>query len=67
MRSTMRERYNIQGTMCKDCGIVTCCYCCAWCQMARELKRRRGLLTLTPSAPPPAGPHPMPAGLYPPQ
>ncbi|XP_036404952.1 cornifelin homolog [Megalops cyprinoides] len=71
IRSTMRERYHIQGTMCDDCCVVTCCTCCAWCQMAREIKRRRRPLVLAPSAPLPPGLHPphplqpMPAGLYP--
>ncbi|XP_026791731.1 cornifelin [Pangasianodon hypophthalmus] len=41
VRSAMRERYRIQGTMCDDCCVVTCCGVCSWCQMARELKFRR--------------------------
>ncbi|XP_062849390.1 plac8 onzin related protein 6 [Trichomycterus rosablanca] len=41
MRSSMRERYRLQGTMCDDCCVVRCCTLCAWCQMARELKFRR--------------------------
>ncbi|KAG9274500.1 cornifelin homolog [Astyanax mexicanus] len=41
MRSSMRERYHIQGSMCDDCCVSTCCGICAWCQIARELKYRR--------------------------
>uniref|UniRef100_A0A8B9L4Z6 Plac8 onzin related protein 6 n=1 Tax=Astyanax mexicanus TaxID=7994 RepID=A0A8B9L4Z6_ASTMX len=40
MRSSMRERYHIQGSMCDDCCVSTCCGICAWCQIARELKYR---------------------------
>ncbi|XP_029616095.1 cornifelin homolog A-like [Salmo trutta] len=78
LRSTMRERYRIRGTMCNDCLLVTCCTPCAWCQMARELKlRQRPLLLVNVPSPvqinmyPPQAPHPsmslqpMPVGLYP--
>ncbi|KAL7875803.1 hypothetical protein AOLI_G00107660 [Acnodon oligacanthus] len=41
MRSSMRERYRIQGTMCDDCCVSTCCAVCVWCQIARELKHRQ--------------------------
>uniref|UniRef100_A0A3B4DT33 Plac8 onzin related protein 2 n=1 Tax=Pygocentrus nattereri TaxID=42514 RepID=A0A3B4DT33_PYGNA len=41
MRSSMRERYRIQGTMCDDCCVSTCCSLCVWCQIARELKHRQ--------------------------
>ncbi|CAB1345297.1 unnamed protein product, partial [Coregonus sp. 'balchen'] len=45
LRSNMSERYRIQGTICTDCLMVTCCPICAWCQMASELKlRQRPLL-----------------------
>ncbi|XP_071755227.1 cornifelin homolog A-like [Centroberyx gerrardi] len=48
IRSTMRERYHIQGSMFDDCCIVTFCSACAWCQMAREVKiRKRPLLLNT--------------------
>uniref|UniRef100_A0A667Z9R1 Plac8 onzin related protein 6 n=2 Tax=Myripristis murdjan TaxID=586833 RepID=A0A667Z9R1_9TELE len=46
LRSTLRERYHIQGSMFDDCCIATYCYSCAWCQMARELKLRRHPLLL---------------------
>ncbi|KAM9500618.1 plac8 onzin related protein 6 isoform 1-T3 [Clarias gariepinus] len=41
VRSAVRERYHIKGTMCDDCCVVTCCGICSWCQIARELKFRR--------------------------
>nr|XP_033779384.1 placenta-specific gene 8 protein-like [Geotrypetes seraphini] len=41
MRAAMRERYRIQGSICNDCGELFCCYTCVWCQMAREMKKRR--------------------------
>ncbi|XP_075440364.1 placenta-specific gene 8 protein-like [Ascaphus truei] len=41
MRAAVRERYKIQGSLCDDCGISCCCYSCTWCQIAREIKRRR--------------------------
>ncbi|NP_001297945.1 plac8 onzin related protein 1 [Esox lucius] len=40
MRSSMRERYGIQGSCCGDVGCVVCCYPCTWCQMSREVKAR---------------------------
>ncbi|XP_029437768.1 cornifelin homolog B-like [Rhinatrema bivittatum] len=41
MRSGMRERYGIKGSICNDCCIVYWCYSCAWCQMSREMKSRK--------------------------
>ncbi|XP_029029586.1 cornifelin-like [Betta splendens] len=40
MRASMRQRYGIQGTMCKDCAFSTFCVPCVWCQMSREMKAR---------------------------
>uniref|UniRef100_A0A7N8WNM9 Plac8 onzin related protein 2 n=1 Tax=Mastacembelus armatus TaxID=205130 RepID=A0A7N8WNM9_9TELE len=40
MRVSMRQRYGIKGTMCKDCVCATFCTACTWCQMSREMKRR---------------------------
>ncbi|KAM6907008.1 cornifelin homolog B-like [Xenentodon cancila] len=41
MRVSMRERYGIKGTMCMDCACATFCTSCTWCQMSREIKRRK--------------------------
>ncbi|XP_034539062.1 cornifelin homolog B [Notolabrus celidotus] len=41
MRVQMRERYGIKGTMCRDCVYATFCTSCTWCQMSREMKRRK--------------------------
>ncbi|KAM3857829.1 cornifelin homolog [Diretmus argenteus] len=49
-RSSMRERYRIQGFMFDDCCIAYYCYACVWCQMAREMKLRKRPLLLN-SAP----------------
>ncbi|XP_071189755.1 cornifelin homolog A-like [Salvelinus alpinus] len=78
LRSTMRERYRIQGTICNDCLLVAFCTPCAWCQMARELKlrQRTHLLCHVPSpvqinmhppqalSPPSMYLQPMPVGHY---
>ncbi|KAM4651457.1 cornifelin homolog [Discoglossus pictus] len=41
MRTGIRERYHIPGSICNDCVHLTFCPQCALCQMARELKRRK--------------------------
>ncbi|XP_047235583.1 cornifelin homolog B-like [Girardinichthys multiradiatus] len=41
MRSTMRERYKIEGSIAKDCVCATFCAACVWCQMSREMQRRK--------------------------
>ncbi|KAM6984107.1 cornifelin homolog B-like [Tautogolabrus adspersus] len=41
MRVSMRERYGIKDTMCRDCLFSTFCTACSWCQMSREMKRRK--------------------------
>ncbi|XP_006627401.2 cornifelin homolog A-like [Lepisosteus oculatus] len=72
VRSSIRERYRIKGSICSDCCTVTCCNACAWCQMAREMKRHKQPLILTaPTTMPavqPMGNYPSapPSGLYPP-
>ncbi|KAM4703040.1 cornifelin homolog B-like [Rhinophrynus dorsalis] len=42
MRTGLRERYQIPGTICDDCVYLTFCGPCTLCQMARELKIRKG-------------------------
>ncbi|XP_042615696.1 cornifelin homolog [Cyprinus carpio] len=46
MRSSMRERFHIKGSIQDDCCVVTFCTMCVWCQMARELKARRHSLVI---------------------
>ncbi|XP_046904955.1 cornifelin homolog B-like [Hypomesus transpacificus] len=41
LRSSLRERYRIQGSIADDCCMIFWCSSCSWCQMARELKARR--------------------------
>ncbi|XP_077390984.1 cornifelin-like isoform X2 [Festucalex cinctus] len=41
LRASMRNRYNIKGSLCKDVVISCFCMWCSWCQMQRELKYRR--------------------------
>ncbi|KAM4545459.1 cornifelin homolog B [Odontesthes bonariensis] len=41
MRVSMRQRYGIRGSMCMDCVYSTFCAGCTWCQMSREIKRRK--------------------------
>ncbi|XP_028678366.1 cornifelin homolog A-like [Erpetoichthys calabaricus] len=38
IRTGLRERRKIPGNVCGDWLIMTCCSCCALCQLARELK-----------------------------
>ncbi|XP_056441997.1 cornifelin-like isoform X1 [Gadus chalcogrammus] len=40
LRSSMRERYGINGSCCDDYCQLLWCYQCVWCQMAREVKTR---------------------------
>ncbi|XP_053574383.1 cornifelin homolog [Bombina bombina] len=47
MRTGVRERYHIQGSVCDDCITSCCCYSCTWCQMAREIKFRSNGTTVT--------------------
>ncbi|KAM4651460.1 cornifelin homolog B-like [Discoglossus pictus] len=41
LRTGIRERYNIQGSICDDYVCLTFCGPCTLCQMARELKNRK--------------------------
>ncbi|KAG8433856.1 hypothetical protein GDO86_012284 [Hymenochirus boettgeri] len=38
LRTGIRERYRITGTVMKDYYAVCCCSLCSFCQMAREIK-----------------------------
>ncbi|XP_034765609.2 cornifelin-like [Acipenser ruthenus] len=40
LRTGMRERYSIPGSMINDYCVVWCCLPCAMCQMRREIKIR---------------------------
>ncbi|XP_035266292.1 placenta-specific gene 8 protein-like [Anguilla anguilla] len=44
MRAGVRNRYGIQGDMCSDCIYATFCNVCSWCQISREIKRRKQTL-----------------------
>uniref|UniRef100_A0A8C5LVR9 Uncharacterized protein n=2 Tax=Leptobrachium leishanense TaxID=445787 RepID=A0A8C5LVR9_9ANUR len=46
IRSSARERYRIHGSICNDCCLVCCCMQCSWCQIAREIKKRKQPFTL---------------------
>ncbi|XP_028260203.1 cornifelin homolog B-like [Parambassis ranga] len=41
LRTAMRNKYNIKGSVCKD--ILASCFCmtCTWCQMHRELRHQK--------------------------
>uniref|UniRef100_A0A8C4P0J3 Uncharacterized protein n=1 Tax=Dicentrarchus labrax TaxID=13489 RepID=A0A8C4P0J3_DICLA len=41
LRASMRNRYGIKGSICKDIGVSCFCVWCAWCQMHREIKHRK--------------------------
>ncbi|KAG8431254.1 hypothetical protein GDO86_019178 [Hymenochirus boettgeri] len=45
MRASVRERYRIPGSICDDCCMLYWCYSCSWCQMAREIKKRKQPMT----------------------
>ncbi|XP_053703483.1 cornifelin homolog B-like [Synchiropus splendidus] len=40
VRVSVRHRYGIQGSLCRDCVCATCCLPCVWCQISREMKSR---------------------------
>ncbi|XP_069598743.1 cornifelin homolog [Ranitomeya imitator] len=40
MRTGLREKYHIPGSICNDWVCFACCGQCTLCQMARELKQR---------------------------
>ncbi|XP_068128084.1 PLAC8-like protein 1 isoform X2 [Hyperolius riggenbachi] len=41
MRASVRERYKIHGSIFNDCCMTCWCLSCSWCQMAREIKKRK--------------------------
>ncbi|XP_034033771.1 cornifelin homolog B-like isoform X2 [Thalassophryne amazonica] len=47
MRVSMRQRYGIEGNMCRDCVCSFFCFPCTWCQMSREMKKRGVQVVLT--------------------
>ncbi|XP_071334068.1 placenta-specific gene 8 protein-like [Trachinotus anak] len=51
MRVAVRNRYGIQGDMTSDCVHTTFCTICSWCQMAREIKRRKTTLNVLQALP----------------
>ncbi|KAL7875807.1 hypothetical protein AOLI_G00107700 [Acnodon oligacanthus] len=59
LRASVRNRYGIQGDMASDCLYATFCNVCSWCQIAREIKRRRTTFTLVHTQPTVIAPPPM--------
>lgn len=41
LRSAVRNRYGIKGSLCKDMAVSCFCEWCSWCQMHRELRHRK--------------------------
>ncbi|XP_078507470.1 cornifelin homolog [Lissotriton helveticus] len=41
LRTGIRERYRVEGSICCDWVVMACVPLCGLCQMARELKTRR--------------------------
>ncbi|KAM4678060.1 cornifelin homolog [Discoglossus pictus] len=46
MRAGVRERYRIHGSICDDCCMMYWLYSCSWCQIAREIKKRKQPFTV---------------------
>ncbi|XP_030635120.1 placenta-specific gene 8 protein-like [Chanos chanos] len=46
MRAAVRNRYGIEGSLMSDCMYTAFCNTCSWCQMAREIKRRKATITV---------------------
>ncbi|CAB1432741.1 unnamed protein product [Pleuronectes platessa] len=38
LRSSIRSRHGIKGSICKDIAVSCFCVYCSWCQMHREIK-----------------------------
>ncbi|MGH0161903.1 UNVERIFIED_CONTAM: hypothetical protein FKN15_050625 [Acipenser sinensis] len=47
LRTGVRERYRIQGSIIDDCCMLCWCYPLIWCQMAREIKKRKGVAAVS--------------------
>ncbi|XP_028284686.1 cornifelin homolog A-like [Parambassis ranga] len=45
LRVSIRQRYGIEGSICKDCVYTYFCGPCTWCQIAREIKTRTSPIT----------------------
>ncbi|XP_054457720.1 cornifelin homolog A-like [Anoplopoma fimbria] len=45
VRVSVRQRYGIEGTVCRDCVYSFFCGPCTWCQIAREMKTRKNPIT----------------------
>eukprot|EP00066_Takifugu_rubripes_P008335 XP_003974461.1 PREDICTED: cornifelin-like [Takifugu rubripes] len=46
LRASIRNRYKIKGSLCKDVAASCFCVWCSWCQMLRELNYRRNKPTV---------------------
>ncbi|KAJ7304007.1 hypothetical protein JRQ81_011525 [Phrynocephalus forsythii] len=40
LRTGVRERYHIEGSICDDWVVMACCPLCGLCQLARELNNK---------------------------
>ncbi|XP_053123467.1 uncharacterized protein LOC128332772 isoform X4 [Hemicordylus capensis] len=40
LRTDVRARYHIQGSICEDWVVMTCCPLCGLCQLSRQLNKR---------------------------
>ncbi|XP_041093252.1 cornifelin-like [Polyodon spathula] len=47
MRTGVRERYKIQGSILDDCCMLCWCYALTVCQTAREIKKRKGVTAVS--------------------
>ncbi|KAK1153616.1 hypothetical protein AOXY_G29712 [Acipenser oxyrinchus oxyrinchus] len=45
MRTGFRERHKIEGSIADDCLKMCLFYPCAWCQMAREVEKRKTIVS----------------------
>uniref|UniRef100_A0A8C3FEW8 PLAC8-like protein 1 n=3 Tax=Emydidae TaxID=8476 RepID=A0A8C3FEW8_CHRPI len=41
LRTGVRERYHIEGSICDDWLVMACCGPCGLCQLSRELSHRK--------------------------